>query len=376
MADEDIIEALEKGPWPSFVREMKRTKTHFQLYADGIRQNRTQFGYGGYVSVPEIGAGVETRRTRRPDILEESCFVRVLVPAAGFFSTSLLREICEIAERFGSGLIDFTTTAGTIEIKEVRREDLTTLIRELNARGLDVGSGGDDIRNLECCIGPARCEHSLIDTIGLHYALGVATLEDQQFPRFPHKFKIRIAGCPNDCIRSIQRADLAIVGVFRDLPRVNDQQLQHWIRVVPNDLNEISAACPTGALRATNGAVQIDDTCNHCMACINRCPAIRPGIERGVAVLVGGKLGHRGRSGAQMARAIVPFMPITPSEYPEVKDILYRVLDVWDEHGRRKERLGDFIFRIGFDRFLKLIGVEPTPQILGEPRFTTHFKYD
>lgn len=84
MAETDPVAALEKGPWPSFVREMRRTKTQFQLYADGIRQNYTQFGYGGYVSVPEIGAGVEVRRTRRPDILEESCFVRVLVPAGAF----------------------------------------------------------------------------------------------------------------------------------------------------------------------------------------------------------------------------------------------------------------------------------------------------
>lgn len=44
------------------------------------------------------------------------------------------------------GLIDFTTTAGTIEIKEVRREHLTPLIRALNALGLDVGSGGDGQR--------------------------------------------------------------------------------------------------------------------------------------------------------------------------------------------------------------------------------------
>lgn len=104
-------------------------------------------------------------------------------------------------------MIDFTTTSGTIEIKEIRREDITSLIRELNARGLDVGSDGDDVRHLECCVGPARCEHALIDTIGLNYALGMAALEDQQFPRFPHKFKIRIAGCPNDCIRAVQRAD-------------------------------------------------------------------------------------------------------------------------------------------------------------------------
>lgn len=111
---EDIMAVLERGPWPSFVREMRRTKTHIELYTDGICQNYTQFGYGGYVSVPEIGSGVEVRRTRRPEILEESCFVRVLMPGGGFLSTSLVREICESAERSGSGLIDLTTTAGTV----------------------------------------------------------------------------------------------------------------------------------------------------------------------------------------------------------------------------------------------------------------------
>lgn len=369
------MRALEKGPWPSFVREMKRTKAHIALYAEGIRQNYTQFGYGGYVSVPEIGAGVEVRRTKRPEILKESCFVRVLMPGGGFLSPALVREICVLADRYGSGLIDFTTTAGTVEIKEVQREHLTSLIRELNARGLDVGSGGDDIRHMECCIGPARCEHALIDTIGLHYALGMATLEDQQFPRFPHKFKIRIAGCANDCIRAVQRADLAIVGVFRDLPRVDQDRLREQNKdgVLQDTLPSI---CPTGALQIRDGGVRIDETCNRCMGCINRTPAIRSGAERGVAILAGGKLGHRGPYGAQMAKVIVPFMEVTPPDYREVKEVVYRVLNAWDEHGRRKERLGDFILRIGAEEFLKLISVKPSPQIVGEPRFTTHFHYE
>lgn len=134
--------------------------------------------------------------------------------------------------------------------------------------------------------------------------------------------------------------------------------------------------CPTGSLQVTDGKVVIDDTCNRCMACSNRCPAIRPGVERGVAVLVGGKLGHRGAFGAQMARAIIPFLAITPPDYPEVREVIYRILDVWDEHGRRKERLGDFTLRISAEKFLELIKVEPTPQIIGEPRFTTHFRYE
>ncbi|MBI4265641.1 MAG: hypothetical protein HY657_14805 [Acidobacteria bacterium] len=373
MTKEEVLAALEEGPWPSFVREMRRTKTHMDLYADGIHQNYTQFGYGGYVSVPEIGSGVEVRRTRRPEILEESCFVRVLMPGGGFLSPALVRDICELADRYGSGLIDFTTTAGTVEIKEVRREQLTALVRELNGRGLDVGSGGDDIRQLECCIGPARCEHALIDTIGLHRALGMATLEDQQFPRFPHKFKIRIAGCPNDCIRAVQRADLAIVGVFRDLPRVDQAGLRsETTRGTLRD--RLQSLCPAGAMEVhLDDRVGIDGTCNRCMACINRTAAIRPGVERGVAVLAGGKLGHRGTAGAQMAKVIVPFLPVTPPEYSEVKKVVYRVLDAWDEHGRRKERLGDFMLRIGVEEFLGLIGVEPSPQIIGEPRFTTHF---
>src|SRR3989304_5930799 len=99
MLTSEIIKALEKGPWPSFLREMKRTKTHIQLYVEGIQQNYTQYGYGGYVSIPEIGSGVEVRRTRRPDILEESCFVRVLMPAGGFLSTILVRKICELSEK-------------------------------------------------------------------------------------------------------------------------------------------------------------------------------------------------------------------------------------------------------------------------------------
>ena len=35
-------------------------------------------------------------------------------------------------------------------------------------------------------------------------------------PPFPYKFKFKFAGCPNDCVASIARADLSFIGTWRD----------------------------------------------------------------------------------------------------------------------------------------------------------------
>ena len=38
-------------------------------------------------------------------------------------------------------------------------------------------------------------------------------------PSLPYKFKIKASGCPNDCVAAIARADLSIIGTWRDADR-------------------------------------------------------------------------------------------------------------------------------------------------------------
>jgi dissimilatory sulfite reductase alpha subunit len=102
------------------------------------------------------------------------------------------------------------------------------------------------------------------------------------------------------------------------------------------------------------------------MYCSNKVPGVRPGGDRGVAVLVGGKL--RGKFGPMLSRVLVPFIKAEGPDYKEIFDCIEKFTEVYDANARKKERVGDFMLRIGIDEFYKLAGVEPAPQLLAQPR--------
>jgi len=372
------LEDFKKGPYPSIVNELEKSKYTMPLYSEALKPNfyYSLLGYGGYISIPGLGSGVSSRATKRPDILPETAYLRILDPAAGFYTADALRKLCDIADKYGVGLLHMHANTDTLEIKGIDMKQVYEMVREINEKiGIDVGSTGDDIRNIDSCMGPTLCEHALVDAPAIRHALGLACLEDQQFPRFPHKFKIKVSGCPNDCSRGVQKGDLALIGVFKDLPVVNKGELTGWV-TNGGDIQGVCTRCPTRAMIWDGKELKIDaDSCIHCFNCINECPAIEPGAQRGVAVLVGGKSGNRGKYGAQLAKAIIPFIEVYPPDYSEVVDITYKMIDTWDEHGKRKERFGDFILRFGLDKFLESMEIEPMPQIIDVPKTSAHIHY-
>ena len=368
-----LCDELERGPWPSHVTELKKTRYHLQMYEESLSRRQTQWGFGGYVSLPGVAAGFAIRASARPEITKGANFVRVLPPAGNFYSAAMLSKVCDIADRYAYGLLHLHSTGGNIEILGIPTERLLEVVSALNAQGLDVGSTGDAYRNTVECIGPARCDAALIDTLGIRDAWFRRFLDDVQFPRFPHKLKVKISGCPNDCTRAVQKSCIALIGVFRDAPKINEEQLAAWAGG-GGDIAHVASMCPPRAMEWDGRRFTIDaEACTHCMYCINKCPAIRPGDDRGVAVLVGSKL--RGKYGPLLGRVLVPFVPLTPPAYTDLFDLLHRIDEVFDEHARRKERLGDFLFRIGIDEFSRLVGVEPSPHQMAEPRSNVFFHW-
>jgi len=109
-----------------------------------------------------------------------------------------------------------------------------------------------------------------------------------------------------------------------------------------------------------------DGDCNRCMHCINIMPkALRPGKEKGATILIGGKAPIV--EGALLSWVIVPFMKLAPP-YTELKDLIDKIQDWWDEHGKSRERLGELIKRVGMRVFLRAVGLPPVPQMVKAPR--------
>ncbi len=374
-----IMDRLQKAQYPSYVKELKRSRFPLLLYEEALKHRETQTSAGGYVSVPGVAAGVLARATKRPEITKDMNLIRVMAPLGFFYDTKTLRQICKIADEEAIGLLHLHSTGKNLEILDIPMDSLARIVERINNEtGLDVGSTGDDFRRPVECLGPVRCENALIDTIGImkYFMSEEGYLDDIQFPRFPHKCKLKISGCPNDCSRGSHKADIFIVGVFRDAPKVDQGKLRE-IAERGGDLEEVMRRCPggEGTMVLVDGELRINsDSCVHCMYCINRFPgAIRPGDDRGAAILVGGK--SRGKYGPMLPKVLVPFVKPSPPSYREIFDVIDKVVDYWDENAMKKERMGDFIYRVGFDRVLEAAGIKPVPQHLKAPRDNAYYHW-
>jgi sulfite reductase alpha subunit len=119
---------------------------------------------------------------------------------------------------------------------------------------------------------------------------------------------------------------------------------------------------------AWDGAKLLIDNreCTRCMHCINVMPrALRIGNERGASIFAGAKAPIL--DGAQMGSLLVPFIEVTPP-YDAVKEVIEKIWDWWMEEGKNRERLGETIRRLSFQKLLEVTGIDPQPVHVKEPR--------
>jgi sulfite reductase alpha subunit len=58
--------------------------------------------------------------------------------------------------------------------------------------------------------------------------------------------------------------------------------------------------------------------------------------------------------------------------YKELKELILKIQDWWDENGKSRERLGELINRVGMRTFLKAVGLKPIPQMVKSPRTNSY----
>ena len=141
------------------------------MYEEALQKRTTQWGYGGYVSLPGVAAGVLVRASARPELTKGSNFLRIMDPCGNFFKTDAMRGLCDIADKYAYGLLHLLSTGGDLEMLGIPTENLKPAVEEITKLGFDVGSTGDDYRTSEECIGPAKCDLALYDTLGFRVCL-------------------------------------------------------------------------------------------------------------------------------------------------------------------------------------------------------------
>ncbi|HEX9135901.1 MAG TPA: sulfite reductase, dissimilatory-type subunit alpha, partial [Nitrospirota bacterium] len=88
----------------------------------------------------------------------------------------------------------------------------------------------------------------------------------------------------------------------------------------------------------------------------------------------GGKM--KGKFGPMKGKVIFPFIKATPPDYTELVQAYDKLCQVYDDHGKNKERIGDMMQRMGFDKFLQACGVEVSTMHFSSPRRNTFYHWD
>ena len=240
--------------------------------------------------------------------------------------------MAEAAKRFGSGEVAMTTRL-TMEIQGVPYENIEPLRAFLKEEaGLETGGTGAKVRPVVSCKG-TTCQYGLIDTYDLSLAVHERFFKGYHAVKLPHKFKIAVGGCPNNCVKP----DLNDVGIVGQRVPLVHPDLCKGCKICEK-------TCPVHVATVVDGKAVIDPSqCNRCGRCIAKCPfhAIEAQTT-GYRVYIGGRWGKRTAMGRPLS--------VIFTEKEEVLSIVEKCLLLFRAYGNPKERFADTVTRIGFDK--------------------------
>ena len=393
--DTPMIDELENGPWPSFISGIKRLRdTHPEKRINEMTNDllgqlehsyETRKGYwkGGTVSVYGYGGGIIPRFSEVGSVFpasKEFHTLRVQPPAGNFYSTSMLRQLADSWEKHGSGLVTFHGQTGNIMFIGSTTENTQHFFDEINDYGFDLGGAGPCVRTAMSCVGAGRCEMSNVNEHKAHRLLVNNFTDDVHRPALPYKFKFKVSGCPNDCMNSIERADMSVIGTWRDDIKVDQEEFKKYVEMKGRKyvIDNIVTRCPTNAISLNDDdSIQIDNqNCVKCMHCLNVVPkALQCGDDKGVTILIGGK--RTLKIGDLMGTVIVPFMKLEKEEdWERLVEIAEETIDFWADNALEHERCGEMIERIGLVNFLEGVGIDVDPNMVANPRESSYVRTD
>jgi sulfite reductase beta subunit len=304
--------------------------------------------------------------------------VRVASPR--LVSSEWVRDICDIAEKYCDGYLRFTTR-NNVEFLVADEEKLQPLITELDDKDYLIGGVGLSISNVVHTQGWIHCKSAVTDASGI-----TKSIMDEMTGYFtgkqkvPARLRIAVACCVNMC-GACHCSDIAIVGIHRTVPRINNEMASR-ICEIPTTV----ASCPTGAIRPNPKLKSVEINPEKCMMCGNCtvvCPAIKimDPVNDGVSIWVGGKVSNA-RTAPMFSRLAIPFIPNEPPRWTTVTDAVKNLVEVWVANAREGERMGEWIGRIGWERFFKLADLPFTDKHIDDFthakttfRSTTQFKF-
>lgn len=320
-----------------------------------------QENYGQWKYHEVINAGIMVHVAEGGDKIWS---VRVASPR--LISTDFIREISDIADKYCDGYLRFTSRHN-IEFLVSDENKLNPLEDELKKRGFMLGGIGNRVSNIVHTQGWVHCHSAATDASGIVKVIMDEFADYFTSKELPNKVKIALACCTNMC-GAVHCSDIAIVGVHRKPPTIDQER-------VPNqcEIPSTIASCPTGAISPdpSKKSVKINENkCMYCGNCYSVCPAlpISDPVNDGVAIVAGGKVANL-RSNPKFSKLVYPWLPNNPPKWPEVVEAVRGILETYAKDARKHERVGEWIERIGWEKFFKVTGIPFTFQHIDDYTF-------
>ncbi|MEZ4525404.1 MAG: dissimilatory-type sulfite reductase subunit beta [Desulfobacterales bacterium] len=305
---------------------------------------------------------------------------------ARLMSTSLLREISEIAEKHCGGYLRFTTR-NNIEFMVDDKSKVDALKKDLAGRKFaggsykfPIGGTGAGITNIVHTQGWIHCHTPATDASGTVKATMDAVFSDFQNMRLPAPLRISMACCLNMC-GAVHCSDIAILGYHRKPPMLDHEWLDKMCEI-PLAI----AACPTGAIKPSkvdlpNGeqvkSVAVNnERCMFCGNCYTMCPSMPLSDKEGdgIVLMAGGKVSNR-ISMPKFSKVVVGFLPNETPRWPKMTETIKRMVEAYAADARKYERLGEWAERIGWERFFEKCEIEFTHHLIDDFRDPAYYTW-
>ena len=317
--------------------EASRCRTAVELTAEALEEfidkldNRTAGSTGaGCTLRPE-----DIKRVKAMGFLHHkgtNKFNGRIITRNGRITNEECQTIAEAAKRYGDGHMMFTTRL-TVEISGIDYNDIDAFRAYVGKAGLETGGTGSKVRPVVSCKG-TTCQYGLYDTYALSNEIHDRFFKGYADVSLPHKFKIAVGGCPNNCVKP-DLNDLGIVGAR--VPGYDQSRCKGCKKC------QIETACPVHAAKLEDGRLVIDPTlCNNCGRCVGKCPFhCNDEGAYGWKVYVGGRWGKRVAHGQMLSKLF--------TDKAEVLDVVEKAILLFRDQGKSGERFADTIARIGFE---------------------------
>lgn len=240
--------------------------------------------------------------------------------------------IGEAAKKFGNGVVTYTTRL-TVEVQGVPYEKIDDFRAYIEQFGLVTGGTGSKVRPVVCCKG-TTCQYGLIDAFAVSEEIHDKFYVGYREVKLPHKFKIAVGGCPNNCVKP----DLNDIGIIGQMIPNYDEDCCNGCKKC-----SVEKACPTDAAKVVDGLLEIDtELCNNCGRCIGTCnfDAIEDGTP-GFKIYIGGRWGKKVAVGKALNKIF------TTKE--EAISVIEKAILLYREQGKTGERFSQTIERLGFE---------------------------